>query len=47
MHTRHLAHLLLELGAPLGAQKGDNIWDAANSASNFKIKADEWGYVHF
>ena len=47
MHTSYLAHFLLVLGEPLGAQKGDNIWDAAKSISNFRIKADSKGYVHF
>jgi len=46
MHTKYLAHFLLELGEPLGGLEGDNIWDAAKSASNFKIKAVE-GYVHY
>lgn len=40
MHSKHLAHFLLELGPPLGSAQDDNIWDAAKSASNFKIKAD-------
>lgn len=39
MHTKFLAHFLLELGEPLGCQDGDNIWDAAKIASNFKITA--------
>ncbi|CAK57129.1 unnamed protein product (macronuclear) [Paramecium tetraurelia] len=47
MHSRYLAHFLLELGPPLGSAPGDNIWDAAKSASNFKIKADLNGYIHF
>jgi hypothetical protein len=57
MHTKFLAHFLLEVGEPLGSSKGDNIWDAARSASNFHIKAyyyiifniysDHNGYVHF
>jgi hypothetical protein len=55
MHTKFLAHFLLELGEPLGCQKGDNIWDAAKNASNFHIKKyskctnprDLNGYVHF
>ena len=29
MHTKFLAKFLLELGEPLGAMKGDNIWDSA------------------
>lgn len=40
MHSKYLANFLLELGPPLGAAIGDNIWDAAKSASNFKIRAD-------
>ncbi|CAD8206266.1 unnamed protein product [Paramecium pentaurelia] len=47
MHSKHLAHFLLELGPPLGSAQDDNIWDAAKSASNFKIKADQNGYIHF
>ncbi|CAD8124288.1 unnamed protein product [Paramecium sonneborni] len=47
MHSKHLAHFLLELGPPLGSANDDNIWDAAKSASNFKIKADQNGYIHF
>jgi len=39
MHTRFLAHFLLDLGAPLGCLEGDNIWDAAKIASNFYIRA--------
>jgi hypothetical protein len=39
MHTKFLANFLLDLGEPLGSLKGDNIWDAARSASNFHIKA--------
>ncbi|CAD8119651.1 unnamed protein product [Paramecium sonneborni] len=47
MHSKHLAHFLLELGPPLGSAIHDNIWDAAKNASNFKIKADLNGYIHF
>ncbi|CAD8084110.1 unnamed protein product [Paramecium sonneborni] len=47
MHSKHLANFLLELGPPLGSAIGDNIWDAAKSASNFKIRADQNGYIHF
>lgn len=47
MHTRFLAHFLLELGEPLGCQDEDNIWDSAKIASNFHIKANLDGYVHF
>ena len=39
MHTRHLANFLLDLGEPLGGLEGDNIWDAAKSVSNFRIRA--------
>jgi len=39
IHTSTLAHFLLDLGEPLGSIKGDNIWDVAKSASNFRIKA--------
>lgn len=47
MHSKHLANFLLELGPPLGSQSGDNIWDAAKNAANFKIRADGEGYIHF
>ncbi|CAD8081174.1 unnamed protein product [Paramecium primaurelia] len=47
MHSKHLAKFLLELGPPLGSPIGDNIWDAAQSASNFKIRTDQNGYIHF
>ena len=39
MHTKHLARFLIEIGPPLGSLEGDNIWDAAKIASNFKLKA--------
>jgi hypothetical protein len=39
MHTKFLAHFLLELGEPLGCPVGDNIWDASKIASNFQILA--------
>lgn len=35
-----MAHFLLDLGEPLGAQTGDNIWDAAKLASGFELKQD-------
>ena len=47
MHTRFIARFLLDLGEPLGALNGDNIWDTAKSASNFRIRADKQGYVDF
>lgn len=56
MHTRFIARFLLDLGEPLGALSGDNIWDAAKSASNFRIRAylfywywirNKAGYVDF
>jgi hypothetical protein len=39
MHTKFLAHFLLELGEPLGCPKGGNVWDSARNASNFDIIA--------
>lgn len=39
MHTKFIARFLLDLGEPLGSQKGDNIWDSAKSAFNFRIRA--------
>lgn len=47
MHTRFIARFLLDLKEPLGALNGDNIWDAAKSASNFRIRANKKGYVYF
>ena len=47
MHTRFLARFLIDLGPPLGADIGDNIWDASKSASNFRIIADPNGYINF
>lgn len=39
MHTRFLVRFLLELGEPLGCKIGDNVWDSAKNAFNFKIRA--------
>ena len=47
MHTRFLAYFLLDLGEPLGALNGDNVWDAAKNASSFEIKSDIHGYLNF
>ena len=47
MHTKYLAHFLLELGEPFGAQSGDNVWDAAKTASGFQLKADHYGCISF
>ncbi|CAK80287.1 unnamed protein product (macronuclear) [Paramecium tetraurelia] len=47
MHTRYIGRFLLDLNQPLGAQKGDNIWDAAKDAFNFRIRADKRSYVNF
>ncbi|CAD8190379.1 unnamed protein product [Paramecium pentaurelia] len=47
IQTKYLAHFLLELGEPLGAQKGDNIWDAAKHASEFELKKDFDGCLTF
>ncbi|CAD8172436.1 unnamed protein product [Paramecium pentaurelia] len=47
MHTRFIARFLLDLHEPLGALEGDNVWDAAKSASNFRIRANKQGYVYF
>ncbi|CAD8178808.1 unnamed protein product [Paramecium pentaurelia] len=47
MHTRFIARFLLDLHEPLGALEGDNVWDAAKSASNFRIRSNKQGYVYF
>ncbi|CAD8081899.1 unnamed protein product [Paramecium sonneborni] len=47
MHTRYIGRFLLDLNQPLGAQKGDNIWDAAKDAFHFRIRADKRSYVNF
>ncbi|CAD8094810.1 unnamed protein product [Paramecium sonneborni] len=47
MHTRFIARFLLDLKEPLGALQGDNVWDAAKSASNFRIRSNKQGYVYF
>ena len=44
MHTKYLARFLLELGSPFGCEKGDNIWDSAKNASNFRLKAYKTNY---
>lgn len=47
MHKKFLGKFLLELELPLGCEKGDNIWDAAKMASNFRIITDEFGYLDY
>ncbi|CAD8056227.1 unnamed protein product [Paramecium sonneborni] len=47
MQTKYLGHFLLDLEEPLGAQKGDNIWDAAKKASSFELKKDFVGCLTF
>ncbi|CAD8187842.1 unnamed protein product [Paramecium octaurelia] len=47
IQTKYLAHFLLELGEPLGARRGDNIWDAAKHASEFELKKDFDGCLTF
>lgn len=47
MHSKFICHFLLDLGEPLGSLKGDNIWDAAKHVTNFSLKADMNGYIHF
>ncbi|CAK58588.1 unnamed protein product (macronuclear) [Paramecium tetraurelia] len=47
MQTKYLGHFLLDLEEPLGALKGDNIWDAAKKASSFELKKDFAGCLTF
>ncbi|CAD8059210.1 unnamed protein product [Paramecium sonneborni] len=47
MQTKYLGQFLLDLQEPLGAQKGDNIWDAAKKASSFELKKDFVGCLTF
>ncbi|CAD8144212.1 unnamed protein product [Paramecium pentaurelia] len=47
MQTKYLGHFLLDLEEPLGAQKGDNIWDAAKKASSYELKKDFAGCLTF
>ncbi len=47
MHSKYLAKFLLDLGPPLGSDKGDNVWDCAKNSSNFKLKRDDEGFLYF
>lgn len=37
MHIKFLARFLLEINAPFGCEKHENIWDAAKLASKFHL----------
>ncbi|CAD8125822.1 unnamed protein product [Paramecium sonneborni] len=47
MHYKFLCRFLLDLGAPLGRGKEENLWDAAKQASAFKLKCDHHGYIQY
>ncbi|CAK82706.1 unnamed protein product (macronuclear) [Paramecium tetraurelia] len=47
MHYKFLCRFLMDLGAPLGRGKEENLWDAAKQASAFKLKCDHRGYIQY